>query len=424
MSHLLIALFVIVCLLLLSWGLKERGRIYEFPFLAAGIFLGWVLPQLFGLANDPFIPAGAFDKAMVMTILCALMILAGRCAVQRPFQALNWQYDENKLVWVAAVLVLVGGFFFFKISRLPEEVQAQTQASGVLVAYLFFAEMLTYGFCISIIAFVRSFSLPSLLVSAYCFVFYFDRIIIAGRRAALVDFSLTILLALWFQRQISLPRWLMLIALLFGGIGVHSVGDYRSIANSDGKRDWADMMDIHPIENLEKLIVQGGNEMRNAVYSIYGTEASLGFDFGLWHWNTIVFNFVPAQLLGHDFKASLQVPLPSDNLFYQLDYAPDTGSTMTGMADAFGSFWYFGALKFFIIAFIMGKLYRAAMEGHLIAQILYIILLGAALHTITHHTQRFLSQWIQMMILLFPVLYIYRSYTTRNGVAHVERLEG
>jgi hypothetical protein len=415
MFYPLITLFIVICAVLLVWGCAERGRIYEYPFLAAAVFLGWILPQLFGLVQDPYLPPGAFERVVYMTILCALMIVAGRHVAQRPLSALNWQYNDHRLTCVSAVLVLAGGYFFMQISRLPDELRSMTQASGPLVAYLFLAEMLSYGFAIAMLVFLRSRSLPSLLVIVCCSAFYLDRIVIAGRRAAMVDFVLTILLALWFQRRIALPLWLMLGGLVFAGVGVHSIGDYRRISTSaDGVR-WKQMSQIDAIGNLQDLIASGGSEMRNASYAMYATELTLGFDLGIWNWNMLIFNFVPAQIVGSDIKESLYIPL--DDPLGQINYVPDTGSTMTGMTDAFRSFWYFGALKFFLIALVMGKLYRAAMSGHVVAQILYILLLGTALQTITHHTQRFLSAWVQMAILLLPILYVYRLPNPRARAA-------
>ncbi len=405
-SYLLIATFVIACLILLGWGLLNRGRIYEFPFLAAAVFLGWVLPQLFGLAQDRYLPPGAFEKMMLMTILCVAMVLMGRLAARRPLEVLGWTYDANRLLWASAILSLAGGYFFMKISRLPEHVQNQTQASGILVAYLFLAEMLAYGYVIAIIVFLRTWSFRALFIVLFCSAFYFDRIIIAGRRAALLDFVFAILLAFWFQRRIVLPRSLMVASLVLGSIGIHSIGAYRGISTSEDGPSWERISQIDTVETLERLIADGGNEMRNAVYAIYAADITLKFDFGLWHWNTLVFNFVPAQIVGRSIKDSLYIHY--DDSINHITYVPDVGSTWTGVADSFRSFWYFGALKFFLIALIMGKLYRAAMAGQATAQILYILLMGAALHAITHHTQRFLSAMVQLAILLFPLLYVCR----------------
>ena len=46
---------------------------------------------------------------------------------------------------------------------------------------------------------------------------------------------------------------------------------------------------------------------------------------------------------------------------------------MPGMMDAFASFWYFGCLKFALIAAILGFIYKAAMRGNTTMQLLYML---------------------------------------------------
>ena len=48
MTSFLLIIFAAVCAGLLAWGMREKGRIYEFPFLAGATFTGFVLPQLIG----------------------------------------------------------------------------------------------------------------------------------------------------------------------------------------------------------------------------------------------------------------------------------------------------------------------------------------------------------------------------------------
>ena len=146
--------------------------------------------------------------------------------------------------------------------------------------------------------------------------------------------------------------------------------------------------------------------MRNAVLRINAVDRLMSFDFGVFHWNTLVFNFVPAQLVGSDVKESLFITMPAQ---YSRDYDPPTGSTETGMADAFASFWYFGFLKFVLIAYMLGRLYRTAMMGYLPAQVIYILSIAPALLAITHHTQWVISTWVHILLCLLPGLAMTRA---------------
>ena len=125
------------------------------------------------------------------------------------------------------------------------------------------------------------------------------------------------------------------------------------------------------------------------------------FDFGAFHWNTIVYNFVPAQIVGRGIKDALTIEVQEP---FDRNYSPASGSTATGLTDAFASFWYFGALKFFLIAYLLARIYRSAMAGWALPQIIYILTITPAMHAVTHHTQWVLSTWLNMAIILVPVL--------------------
>jgi hypothetical protein len=159
------------------------------------------------------------------------------------------------------------------------------------------------------------------------------------------------------------------------------------------------------VENLQQQLQEGGSELENAVYEIAATEEAGSFDYGIFHWNELVFNYVPAQLFGDEFKQSLLIPIEIADSYTSFGHLSPTGSTPTGLVDCFRSFGYFGCLKFFFIALILRKLYSAAKQGHLVARVAYMLIITSALHTITHHTQWFISPWVHMGIFLLPALY-------------------
>jgi hypothetical protein len=309
-----------------------------------------------------------------------------------------WRFDEQRLLWVAALLVLAGAFFYFKLSRLPKEVLVVSQWTGITTVYAFFSRLLFYGWAIGVLSFVRRRSAFSLGIVVFGATFILDRILFGGRRQVLVEFLLTILIALWFQRRITAPRVLALAAAVGAGLALASTGDYRSVSTNEDAT-WSQVEKIHIIDNFIDLLQNGGPEIINAIWRIDFADRSQSFDFGALHWNILVFNYVPAQFVGRDFKESLMFPVVEDR-----DYDPLTGTTETGMTDAFVSFWYFGAIKFFLIAYMLGRVYRAAMAGSAFAQILYTLSAATSMMVITHHTQWIISDWVQMAIFLLPLL--------------------
>lgn len=409
MTTILLLILSLLCLALIAWGMNAKGRYYEFPFLAGGTFVSFVLPQLIGLRNSQELPDGALDKTILMAILCAGMCYCGYAWRGRPLERFNWPLVDQKLILVSALLTLVGAYFFFAISRLPEDVRENSSWTGLPVAYLFFAQVLGYGFAIAMTLFADKRSNAALGIAIFAGLFYLDRIFLSGRRGVTLEFVFVIMLSLWFGRRLALPRPVVLLALVLGTLALHSTGDYRVVAADEGADRWKRVKDIAFMENLQKQLTEGGSEMANAVYSIAATERNGSYDFGVFHWNTLVFNYVPAQLLGDEFKQSLMIPLEDADAYKMYGHQASSGSTFSGLVDAFGSFWYFGCLKFFAIGFVLRRLYVTAMAGHFIAKLCYILMITNALHCITHHTQWFVSPWIHFAIFLLPAVYYARQ---------------
>jgi hypothetical protein len=414
----LLSTFAALCALLIFQGLLRRDRIYQFPFLAGAVFAAFILPQFIGLSHDRFLPAGALEATLVMAILSAAMCWLGAVAASRPMRSFNWDYDERRLLVASVALSAIGGYFYYSISRLPPEMLNNLQWTGLPVAYLFFARVLTYGFALAVLLYARTGSKLALLVAIYGAFFCLDRIVFGGRRQDLVEFSTIILLAFWFQRGWCLPRSIMLVGIFLGALFINSIGDYRTATrDSEGPR-WDAVADIDFLGNLARISEQGGAEVRNAVYNIAAVSRTMEFDLGLSHWNAIVFSYVPAQIVGADTKQSLTFPLSQPAVEEYL-YVPVPGSTWTGLSDAFLSFWYFGSLKLLLIAYIMQTLWLAARGGNMTAQLLYMLMPVFALEAITHSTQYFLVPWIHLAIFLLPALMLARRSVKRQQAGRV-----
>ena len=408
MARPLVIALAIVCACLVLQGLLSRHRIYQYPFLAGAVFTAFILPQVIGLSHDRFLPPDALESTLILAILSVIMCWLGAAVVQRPLPLFDWAYDDRRLLLMSAVLSAIGAYFYYALSRLPAEMLSNTQWTGLPVAYLFFARALIYGFALAVFLYARNRSKWALLIAACAAIFCLDRIIIGGRRQDLVEFLIILLMALWFQRGWCLPRSAMLAGIVIGALFINSVGEYRSATlNSEGPK-WDAVADIDFVGNLSSIAENGGAEVRNAAYSIAAVSRSMNLDFGLMHWNALVFAYVPAQLVGRDIKQALLITLPQPAI-EEYAYRPALGSTWTGLSDAFQSFWFFGCLKFFAIAYIMQKLWMAAAGGNQTAQILYMLIPVHAMEAITHTTQNFVNPWIHIAIFLLPALMLARA---------------
>ena len=400
-------IFALLVFGFLVTGLTRAERMYQFPFLAGVMTFGFLMPQIPALVNDPFLPDGAFAKTMFMGIISLILLAFGWCLGKRPIGFLCLTFSERRLLWAAAFLSATGSLFYFLLSRLPGEISIGTQMTGMPVVYLFFAQLMPYGLAIALLCFARRPSWLALLIILFDLVFYLDRIVITGKRAEAVQLVLMILLAFWFYRGWVIPRIVMFVGILVGTFLMTSMGDYRQITGSRDGFDLTRIMDIDFEKNFQDTIDSGGLEMRNAVLRIDDIDRNLQFDYGRFHWNRIIFTFVPAQLVGAGVKNALTLDVPGPSR----DYNPELGTTETGLVDAFSSFWYFGALKFFLLAWLMKRLWVTANRHEMLGQLVYMLSIVPAMHAISHQTDWVIPVWIHMALFLIPILAICRVST-------------
>jgi hypothetical protein len=408
---------------LIGWGLLRRDGGLQYPFLAGLMFGGWVIPQLWGMQGDPHLPDGSFARVTFMGTLCAGMCLLGYIWPSKPMVALHWEYDQDRLIRAALFLTLFGTFFSFLYDLLPKT-KVGGQMSGLSVALLFFADVLQYGFALAVLVYARSRSKWALAIAAVGAYFYLQGIIVGGRRATASEFFFVLALSLWFGRRKSLHPIIILLIACVGIIGSFSIGDYRNASFDEEGITWREITAIEWIENTEEVFKEGGGEMRAATYQMAATAELETYDYGVYHWNRLVFRYVPAQLLGRDVKEALILDVEgaavlakerNDVTSRLYGFTKTTGLTTSGLTDAFGSFWYFGALKFFIVAFVLSKIYRGAVYGNVTAQLLYIVLVVPAMHAVTHNTSWFFEAMPHMILFFLPALLYARTPSPRRS---------
>lgn len=390
-----------LCLWMLTAAATRRGKLYEFPFLAAAITFAFILPQLPGLAVDRFLPTGLYAKVVGFTILCLAMCWLGWMPNRPVMQAFQWQFNERRLLIVAAILSTIGGYFYYKLSLIPIEMAVATQFTGYNVVLVFFSKFLQYGFGIALLCFFGRPSIPAFMIIAVDAMFYLEHILRSGKRGETAELFIIFALAIWFKRRRAVPHWLALAAVLGGTLAMTSIADYRQMNVKNDGPILSKITEISVWDNFQRLLSSGGAEMHNAIYRKYMVDRNQSYDYGAFHWDTLAWNYVPAQVVGKETKDSFMIGIEDQ---FDRTYNKPTGTTETGMSDAYASFWYFGAFKFFFIAYLMSRLYGAAMAGSTAPQLFYMQLAIPAMHAISHHTQLVLSAWVHVVVFFIPAL--------------------
>jgi len=408
MAELYLYLLVVICASLLGWGLIRPERIYQYPFFMGGIFVSFLLPQAIALVNNPGpVSQQALERVLLMSCLCAAMCWLGyQLPSNRSFiKKLDISVDSTKLFHGGIVFVLGGYASAYLISRLPQAVQEVSTWSGIITIYAFFRNLIYPGFTIVLLSTLQRPNLAKILLTTCAAALPLQLIIFYGRRAPTATFILTLGLSLYFFRRYVPPRWVALTILVFALLAIPLAGAYRNIAKTG---DWNQIQELRPRENLKNLVEKGKIlELRNAAMMMEAAVQTRQYAYGTDYWNTLVFRFVPAQLIGHNFKDSLQIKLSKSkyDLKTLYNYKIPNGSTPTGIGDAFVQFDYFGCLFFFIIAYLFKSLWISAIyRNSIVSQIFYVSLVAPALLSVTHGTVRFFPDLLFRLIFIGAVI--------------------
>jgi len=393
MTEFLFLIFVVQCVAITVWAALKRERLIQFPFLATAVFMGWILPQLLGLRNGSTLPDGALTKLLLMSILCVAACFFGYVTNKKTAKMIFWPMSSNKLLAGSMLLSLFGAYFFFKVNDLAAEAYETTGGSwtGIITIYAFLSRAIAVGLVIAVVQFFQRKSWISISIIIFDLLFYFDSIFLKGRRANMVELFLIIMFAFWFNRRWAPKRWVFFSSLVVGTLLINGIADYRGTmlgadrvtATGAGYRE---IMKIDFLGNLENIASGDGasDELLNAALKIEAADQWLLFDYGSEFWNALVFRYLPGQWVGSDVKSALMFE-KNDTAYRLFGHVAVPGTTSTGMADAFESFWYFGAINFFLIGLILSRWYNSAMVGNTNAQMIIMLTMTAALHSITQH---------------------------------------
>ncbi|MER9019310.1 hypothetical protein [Mesorhizobium sp. M0898] len=196
-------------------------------------------------------------------------------------------------------------------------------------------------------------------------------------------------LAFWFARRAVLPRLALVMILPIGTFVVFGISALRGLARGDGTSEWQmpglseissiDFWALTPFASAEQV-----PELTNAFYLIRLSN-ELGFHtWGAESWNRIVFQWIPAQIVGVEIKSSLMFDLGVANLLSNsYNFGARTGATSTAMGLAYMEFGPLGIIFFIVVAYVMGRWWVRANSGDVWAMALYTcgLTLGAIMPT-------------------------------------------
>lgn len=378
-------------------GIIRPAMLFEFPTAIAMLMWFFIIPQAqkiegIGEFND-YEPTTTW----IYIILCVGMIMAGfhigaarRSAgatrSPRDFRAI---YNVDKLIIGATVLVGVGIFALFLISKELAVKENNEAWTGPLAFYAMLSTLTIYGASLGWLLYLYTGNKKALSLALIGLSANLPIILFSAKREVTFTLAAVFFLGLFFVRKKSINRIFLLPLILFGGILVNQAGairGYISVNNSS----------LIGAVTSNEIITENSDQGRN-----FNETASAVSDIAIAKWsgeyaffgpyvNTLIQLYVPAFIVGHDVKDALKVEItgPQDDIVSRY-YAP--GATRTGFSDSFQSLQFLGCLIFFAISYAMGFLWKRAVSGDIMSQLYYIVLLSAGLKAVTESTSIFVG---------------------------------
>lgn len=395
----------------LSVVLYKPEKIYEYPYFMAATFAVFIVPQAFSLMRFP----GGAKPVMITNVMLMSCLCFGGCwlgylpRAWRPVQKFfSSPVDINRLFHGGLVFMAASFYFNHLISQMTDEEKGGSMWTGKVTIYGFFGDLIYPAFAIALTSALRKGDFFSWVITIMCGIGPIEAAIFAARREHFVQFILTLVLTLYYQKKIKPPRLLILGSIILAMLAIPATGSYRAIA-SEG--DWERVHQIDLIGNFKDYFNQESIlELRNAAFEIEAVRTSGAYEYGKGYSDQLVFRFVPAQIVGKAFKDSLMFHPSEERMFaelYRLGYVASNGSTTTGMADAFQQFGWFGFLFFAFIAIMYKSIYYATLQPDaMFAQLFYILICTSAMRAVTHQTIDFFPGVVYYGIFL-GLLFLY-----------------
>jgi hypothetical protein len=417
MTDFLLGLFAVLVIAPLLKIMGKPERIYRYPYFMTVVFGIFILPQAVSLIRFP----EAASEEVLQRLLLVTCLCLGACLVRYrfslPFRVGGLGAVNHGRLFHAGIAFVASGIgFSYLLSHTVVQTTEFGGWTGPATIYGFFQQLCYPGFAICLMLALRRptlLTVLSIVVSAIVPI----QSIFFGRREPAALFLLTVGLTLYFRTRVVPPRWLIISLGVGAMFLIPATGTYRRFQLQD---DWQSVRQLDVVGNFKDFLDEDSVlELRNAAMLIEATRRSGEYEYGAGYWNHLMFRYVPAQLLGQSFKASLMISRSRDGLERELaamDYINPPGSTVTAMGDSFQQFGYLGCLFFAVLGAFFHYLWRAALSpSALFAQLLYMQSCTCAMRAVTHWTLDFLPGLLYNLLFLGAA--VFYASTERPKVA-------
>lgn len=380
-------------------GILGQNRFFEFPTLAALLYLAYFVPQALAAERNPLLQA--YEPWVLWYYMsCSLIMLAIGFGIGRRLarkHAVGSQPPRQPTYLVVSgsvILAILGLLAINQVSNMSEAANALgTSWTGEITAWYLLIQTTFFAFALSFIGYMRGERNKILLVVAVITLYSIGSMLGANvKRNLIAEVGLIIGGAWFFIKYRQPPRALLLIGCFLGMVLLHQVGAVRGYIQDERGTAFDAIMEGVPFKEFKYFNYDQSPEIQQAMVDIYAARQSGRIEGPASLWNQTVHHYVPAFLLGREFKESLMFESPSaGEQYYRLDAFEREGATRTGFSNTFKSFSVLGVFVFMIMGIFMGWLFGMAVYGRMWAQFYYVLLLNDGLMAFTESTDRFFA---------------------------------
>ena len=385
---------VVLCIVILVRFQRAQAEYLNAPSLFSAVVLIWFAPQLWVLENDFGIPTEAYDRLIAMIVLCLLAFWAG-WEFRLPVRGRTIDADLSKVFTPLVVLTCISIAINLLLSRYRAEWTGGQQWSGPITIVAFFSQTRDAALALSLLLALRRPTKINIALATVNMAVSLPLAFVLLRRSEMLGIVVSLLSAFYFGRgRLFSLAFLVPIGIAFAFV-FFIIGPLRGASQAiavatDQQPTLFDPRIWSRIDISDAFITNVGKapDLRNALYLIDYMANSWSYALGGVTWNALIKLYVPAQLLGSEFKNSLYVG-DGQNIFDRLSdiygYAYGVGTTSTGFGSTFCDFGYLGALYFFAMSCLMKGVFVRALGGSLWHQAMYTTFLPQVMLSLTHN---------------------------------------
>lgn len=398
--HLSFYLLCAVLLWLAARGILDGRKLFAFPTLAAMMGLAWVVPQGIELESNPS-NLYASEGFWLYVTACFVFIAVGfrlgyklksRRIARAPDRELQ-SYSHKRLLIAAAGLTALGLLAQFQMYGIDTSAMGG-QWTGVITMWALLAKANGFGLCLAILVFARTRSLAAIAIAAVAVLPLAQASFLSVRREALFDLVILTAGAWYVAKRRYPPRVAVVVALLVGAVILNAASDIRQRVIGEGESFVGVMLSEETYQGFSYTSLGQGkaSEVGLAQYDFWYVNQTWRWELGAEHWNSLANQYIPAFILGREFKESLMLSTLNRRIASGTEEgAFSLGSTRTGFSDSYRAFGFFGFSIFFFISYFFGVLFSKSYHSGIDAQYVYLVLLAEGLKMITHSTAEFLA---------------------------------